>query len=112
MFQVYIRILDNEWNVYRRYAEFRALHNHLRAKFPQVDTFSFPPKKAIGNKVSATTKSQKQPMPTFLSHCFPDSYDEFSVICSANTSASWCSFIEAFGEAGLMAQKMLLRITA
>ena len=49
--QVYIRILDNEWNVYRRYTEFRELHNHLRTPFPQVDTFSFPPKKAIGNKV-------------------------------------------------------------
>lgn len=49
--QVYIRILDNEWNVYRRYAEFRELHNHLRAQFPQVDGFNFPPKKAIGNKV-------------------------------------------------------------
>lgn len=50
--QVYIRILDNEWNVYRRYAEFRELHNHLRTQFPQVDGFNFPPKKAIGNKVS------------------------------------------------------------
>lgn len=50
--QVYIRILDNEWNVYRRYTEFRELHNHLRTQFPQVDTFNFPPKKAIGNKVS------------------------------------------------------------
>lgn len=50
--QVYIRILDNEWNVYRRYTEFRELHSHLRAQFPQVDTFNFPPKKAIGNKVS------------------------------------------------------------
>lgn len=51
--QVYIRILDNEWNVYRRYTEFRELHNHLRTQFPQVDTFNFPPKKAIGNKVSS-----------------------------------------------------------
>src|SRR4029434_4093132 len=34
--QVYIRILDNEWNVYRRYTEFRELHNHLRTPFPQV----------------------------------------------------------------------------
>lgn len=50
--KVYIRILDNEWNVYRRYTEFRELHNHLRSQFPQVDTFNFPPKKAIGNKVS------------------------------------------------------------
>ena len=52
--QVYIRILDNEWNVYRRYTEFRELHNHLRMQFPQVDTYNFPPKKAIGNKVSYT----------------------------------------------------------
>ncbi|XP_059892314.1 sorting nexin-29 isoform X1 [Gadus macrocephalus] len=51
VYQVYIRIHDNEWNVYRRYTEFRELHNHLRNKFPQVDTFSFPPKKALGNKV-------------------------------------------------------------
>uniref|UniRef100_A0A8C7DQ57 Sorting nexin 29 n=1 Tax=Oncorhynchus kisutch TaxID=8019 RepID=A0A8C7DQ57_ONCKI len=50
VYQVYIRILDNEWNVYRRYTEFRALHNHLRSQFPQVDNFSFPPKKTIGNK--------------------------------------------------------------
>ncbi|MBN3320957.1 SNX29 protein, partial [Atractosteus spatula] len=48
--QVYIRILDNEWNVYRRYTDFRALHQRLRSRFPQVDTFNFPPKKAIGNK--------------------------------------------------------------
>uniref|UniRef100_A0A8C8E0R4 Sorting nexin 29 n=1 Tax=Oryzias sinensis TaxID=183150 RepID=A0A8C8E0R4_9TELE len=52
VYQVYIRILDNEWNVYRRYTEFRELHNQLRAQFPQVDTFNFPPKKALGNKVS------------------------------------------------------------
>lgn len=50
--QVYIRIQDNEWNVYRRYTEFRELHNHLRTQFPQVDAFNFPPKKALGNKVS------------------------------------------------------------
>lgn len=50
--QVYIRIQDNEWNVYRRYTEFRELHNYLRTQFPQVDAFNFPPKKALGNKVS------------------------------------------------------------
>ncbi|KAF0025190.1 hypothetical protein F2P81_022071 [Scophthalmus maximus] len=48
--KVYIRILDNEWNVYRRYTEFRELHSHLRTQFPQVEAFNFPPKKAIGNK--------------------------------------------------------------
>lgn len=49
--QVYIRIRDDEWNVYRRYAEFRALHHGLQRKFAQVRAFTFPPKKALGNKV-------------------------------------------------------------
>ncbi|CAG04491.1 unnamed protein product [Tetraodon nigroviridis] len=51
VYQVYIRIQDNEWNVYRRYTEFRELHNHLRTQFPQIDAFAFPPKKALGNKI-------------------------------------------------------------
>lgn len=53
--QVYIRIKDDEWNVYRRYAEFRSLHRKLQNKYQQVRTFNFPPKKAIGNKVLTRT---------------------------------------------------------
>lgn len=53
--KVYIRIKDDEWNVYRRYAEFRTLHHKLQNKYPQVRAFNFPPKKAIGNKVGGTT---------------------------------------------------------
>lgn len=55
--QVYIRIKDDEWNVYRRYAEFRSLHHKLQSKYQQVRTFNFPPKKAIGNKVLERTDS-------------------------------------------------------
>ncbi|GAA6101027.1 sorting nexin-29 [Tachysurus ichikawai] len=66
MFQVYIRILDNEWNVYRRYAEFRALHNHMRAKFPLVNTFSFPPKKAIGNKDAKFVEERRKHLQCYL----------------------------------------------
>ena len=55
--QVYIRIKDDEWNVYRRYAEFRSLHHKLQNKYQQVRTFNFPPKKAIGNKVIKITHS-------------------------------------------------------
>lgn len=51
LWQVYIRIKDDEWNVYRRYTEFRGLHHQLQSAFPQVRAYSFPPKKAIGNKV-------------------------------------------------------------
>uniref|UniRef100_A0A8C5GFE2 Sorting nexin 29 n=1 Tax=Gouania willdenowi TaxID=441366 RepID=A0A8C5GFE2_GOUWI len=63
---VYIRILDNEWNVYRRYTEFRELHNLLRAKFPQVDTFNFPPKKAIGNKDAKFVEERRKQLQGYL----------------------------------------------
>ncbi|CAB1313094.1 unnamed protein product, partial [Coregonus sp. 'balchen'] len=68
---VYIRIVDNEWNVYRRYTEFRALHNHLRSQFPQVDTFNFPPKKAIGNKTlpEFSAKPTKETLLQLLPFC-------------------------------------------
>ncbi|KAK6328331.1 hypothetical protein J4Q44_G00003090 [Coregonus suidteri] len=63
---VYIRIVDNEWNVYRRYTEFRALHNHLRSQFPQVDTFNFPPKKAIGNKDAKFVEERRKQLQSYL----------------------------------------------
>ncbi|CAL8262311.1 unnamed protein product [Arctogadus glacialis] len=66
VYQVYIRIHDNEWNVYRRYTEFRELHNHLRNKFPQVDTFSFPPKKALGNKDAKFVEERRKQLQGYL----------------------------------------------
>ncbi|MGH0129647.1 UNVERIFIED_CONTAM: hypothetical protein FKN15_048352 [Acipenser sinensis] len=70
VYQVYIRILDNEWNVYRRYTDFRTLHHRLRSRFPQVDTFNFPPKKAIGNK--HLTGSLTVPLSVLLFYCHGD----------------------------------------
>ncbi|XP_042363565.1 sorting nexin-29-like [Plectropomus leopardus] len=66
VYQVYIRILDNEWNVYRRYTEFRELHNHLRSQFPQVDAFNFPPKKAIGNKDAKFVEERRKQLQGYL----------------------------------------------
>uniref|UniRef100_A0A9J8CSJ0 Sorting nexin 29 n=1 Tax=Cyprinus carpio carpio TaxID=630221 RepID=A0A9J8CSJ0_CYPCA len=66
VYQVYIRILDNEWNVYRRYAEFRVLHNYLRPQFPQVNTFNFPPKKAIGNKDAKFVEERRKQLQSYL----------------------------------------------
>uniref|UniRef100_A0A674CYV8 Sorting nexin 29 n=1 Tax=Salmo trutta TaxID=8032 RepID=A0A674CYV8_SALTR len=66
VYQVYIRILDNEWNVYRRYTEFRTLHNHLHSQFPQVGTFNFPPKKAIGNKDAKFVEERRKQLQSYL----------------------------------------------
>uniref|UniRef100_A0A8D3CWZ7 Sorting nexin 29 n=1 Tax=Scophthalmus maximus TaxID=52904 RepID=A0A8D3CWZ7_SCOMX len=66
VYQVYIRILDNEWNVYRRYTEFRELHSHLRTQFPQVEAFNFPPKKAIGNKDAKFVEERRKQLQGYL----------------------------------------------
>lgn len=66
VYQVYIRILDNEWNVYRRYTEFRELHNLLRQQFPQVDAFNFPPKKALGNKDAKFVEERRKQLQSYL----------------------------------------------
>lgn len=49
--QVFVSVRGVEWNVYRRYTEFREFHRQLQKHLPEVATFNFPPKKAIKNKV-------------------------------------------------------------
>jgi sorting nexin-29 len=52
VYQVYVRIKNEEWNVYRRYAQFHSLHRDLKRKHATVRNFDFPPKKTLGNKVN------------------------------------------------------------
>lgn len=52
VYQVYIRINDEEWNVFRRFTEFYTFHQILKKKYPIVATLQLPKKKTIGNKVS------------------------------------------------------------
>uniref|UniRef100_A0A8D0GUA2 Sorting nexin 29 n=1 Tax=Sphenodon punctatus TaxID=8508 RepID=A0A8D0GUA2_SPHPU len=66
VYQVYIRIKDDEWNVYRRYTEFRSLHHKLQNKYHQVRTFNFPPKKAIGNKDAKFVEERRKQLQNYL----------------------------------------------
>lgn len=51
VYQIYVRIKDDEWNVYRRFAQFYELHKRFKKKDATIRTFDFPQKKAFGNKV-------------------------------------------------------------
>lgn len=66
VYQIYIRIKDDEWNVYRRYTEFRALHQQLQSTFPQVRAYNFPPKKAIGNKDAKFVEERRKQLQSYL----------------------------------------------
>ncbi|XP_032826315.1 sorting nexin-29 isoform X3 [Petromyzon marinus] len=66
VYQVYVRVRDEEWNVYRRYSAFRSLHHSLRKQHPLVDSFKLPPKKALGNKDSRFVEGRRRQLQDYL----------------------------------------------
>ena len=63
---MYLRIRDEEWNIYRRYSEFYALHKDLQKKDRLVANFDFPPKKTVGNKAEKFVEDRRKRLQTYL----------------------------------------------
>ncbi|XP_012530220.1 sorting nexin-29 isoform X2 [Monomorium pharaonis] len=66
VYQIYVRIRDIEWNIYRRYAQFYALYKELKKHDTIVTTFEFPPKKTIGNKDAKFVEERRQKLQQWL----------------------------------------------
>ncbi|XP_020280867.1 sorting nexin-29 isoform X2 [Pseudomyrmex gracilis] len=66
VYQIYVRIRDTEWNIYRRYAQFYALYRELKKHDTIVTTFEFPPKKTIGNKDAKFVEERRQRLQQWL----------------------------------------------
>ncbi|XP_043282728.1 sorting nexin-29 isoform X2 [Venturia canescens] len=66
VYQIHVRIRDNEWNIYRRYAQFHALHRELKKHDAVVTTFEFPPKKTLGNKDAKFVEDRRQKLQQWL----------------------------------------------
>jgi len=66
LYQVYIRIQDTEWNVYRRYNQFLDLHQQNKKQDPIMSTFQFPPKKAVGNKSERFVENRRKQLQSYL----------------------------------------------
>ncbi|CAG5089299.1 Similar to SNX29: Sorting nexin-29 (Bos taurus) [Cotesia congregata] len=66
VYQIYVRIRDIEWNIYRRYAQFYALYRELKKHDAVVTTFEFPPKKTLGNKDAKFVEERRQKLQQWL----------------------------------------------
>lgn len=66
IYQIYVRIKDEEWNVYRRYSQFYSLYRLLKNQYPTTARFEFPPKKAIGNKDSRVVQERRKKLECYL----------------------------------------------
>ncbi|XP_043231029.1 sorting nexin-29-like [Amphibalanus amphitrite] len=66
VYQVYIRIRDEEWNVYHRYSSFYLLYNKLKKEFSEVRQFDFPPKKTLNKKDGRLVEERRRKLQEFL----------------------------------------------
>lgn len=66
VYQVYLKIGSEEWNIYRRYSEFYALHKDLQQRERAVASFDFPPKKTVGYKTDKVVEDRRKRLQAYL----------------------------------------------
>ncbi|XP_074026375.1 sorting nexin-29 [Leptinotarsa decemlineata] len=66
VYQIFLRAGYDEWNIYRRYAQFHALHSDLKKLDSVVGSFDFPPKKSIGKKDSGLVEDRRKRLQVYL----------------------------------------------
>ena len=66
VYQVYVRIKDEEWNVYRRYSQFHDLNSKLKKRHPVVGSFDFPPKKRFTNRDARVVQERRKRLEAYL----------------------------------------------
>nr|XP_022316241.1 sorting nexin-29-like [Crassostrea virginica] len=66
VYQIYVRIKDEEWNVYKRFSQFHQIHNQLKKIYPKIGKFEFPPKKTLGKKDAKVVENRRRTFQTYL----------------------------------------------
>ncbi|XP_048758953.2 sorting nexin-29-like [Ostrea edulis] len=66
VYQIYVRIKDEEWNVYKRFSQFHQFHNQLKKIYPKIGKFDFPPKKTIGKKDAKVVENRRRVFQLYL----------------------------------------------
>jgi hypothetical protein len=95
VYQIYVRVLDEEWNVYRRYSQFYSLHKYIKKKFPSAHLMSkdFPPKKTIGNRDAKVVQERRKKLESYLRAVVNMLQMELN-ICDKKSLVSVLSFLE------------------
>ncbi|KAL1140702.1 hypothetical protein AAG570_000632 [Ranatra chinensis] len=98
VYQVHIRIADEEWNVYRRYAQFYILHKETKKQYPVIAAFNFPPKKTIGNKDAKFVEDRRLKLQQYLRRLLNHIIANTSSLANAPTKSLLTSVIPFLGE--------------
>ncbi|XP_072944015.1 sorting nexin-29-like isoform X2 [Epargyreus clarus] len=68
VYQVFLKVGQEEWNVYHRYAKFYELHMQLKKCHPDIASYKFPPKKALRKRDAAVVEQRRLALQAYLRH--------------------------------------------
>ncbi|XP_070569442.1 kinesin-like protein KIF16B isoform X2 [Ptychodera flava] len=66
VFEVKVAVLGNNWVVYRRYRQFRELHENMKQNYPEIGALEFPPKRLFGNKSDKVVSKRRGHLENYL----------------------------------------------
>ncbi|XP_061712212.1 sorting nexin-29-like [Cydia pomonella] len=68
VYQIFLKIGHEEWNVYHRYAKFHELHMQLKKLHPDIASYNFPPKKTLRKRDAHLVESRRLALQAYLRH--------------------------------------------
>ncbi|OWR43482.1 sorting nexin-29-like [Danaus plexippus] len=68
VYQVFLKLGSEEWNVYHRYAKFHELHTQLKKCHPDIASYNFPPKKTLRKRDTRVVESRRVALQSYLRH--------------------------------------------
>ncbi|KAK9504687.1 hypothetical protein O3M35_010961 [Rhynocoris fuscipes] len=98
VYQVHLRIANEEWNVYRRYSQFYILHKQTKKQYPIISAFQFPPKKTIGNKDTKFVEERRIKLQHYLRRLLNHIVANNTSLSSAPNKLLLTSIVPFFGE--------------
>ncbi|PVD37931.1 hypothetical protein C0Q70_00533 [Pomacea canaliculata] len=98
VYQVYVRIRDEEWNIFRRYSQFLDLHTRLKKVYPIINKFDFPPKKSVGNKDSRVVEARRLGFQKYLRNVINLLLEKTSELDSDVCKTKLVSLLPFFGD--------------
>ncbi|XP_013186474.2 sorting nexin-29 [Amyelois transitella] len=68
VYQIFLKLGQEEWNVYHRYAKFHELHTQLKKCHPDIATYKFPPKKTLRKRDAHVVECRRVALQAYLRH--------------------------------------------
>jgi len=64
--QIYIRLGDTEWTIFKRYSQLYKFRKEVEESYPFAGQLHFPPKKNFGKRDAGTVEERRKNLQEFL----------------------------------------------